>query len=779
MEIEAQNEGYKRLPNNEDVTLAVNDTEMFNDTNIRHIIENSSNKNKIKLSLSQEQIYPLHAVVYPTAQSNMNHEPLPNQSIALKKSITCKTIAKNSSSITVPLAINEERNRLNNDFNGKKNDFSELSEFSMTENEKSNLLRKYSVSVIGSNHQGQINWFDFKNTKILDKQYKCSICKDAFKDPRVLDCLHSFCFDCLTDVEVATFSKTKCKDLCELDLSSSATSSIEVAQKKESVASRPTTNSQRNKEKKIGKKNTLKPTRGRFSCVPYTENPKTIQCSICFYETEIPNGGLNNLPQNFLLSKKVKEALLKVGMASCGLCYNEAIAFCMTCSVNLCGFCIQAHARQRSTLMHEVRYLTELKNDDPDDEIVTLSVNCTLHPDHELKLFCTVCMQVACSNCSLLLHQGHKCEPVRRACRNYLKLIKDSLSKAKSIKDCANDSISKLNSISRSIADRAEIVQNDVEIFLSEYFKALEVHRKTLLTQISRAKEAKMMSIKDQQTDLFKRAMDLDAVIKFTDELLLHGSEIEILSLFGILLRRYEYCQKSKVPLDSKTSDTLKFLPEVRAPIAKSENNVIIPLYGIITTQIAVPKYCTLESDDLMFLRINRKAEIVMVSRDCYDKQLCHGGLTINVDLKYKDSTKHIPTDVSDKRDGTYIISFIPEIVGNLYLTVAILDKPIKVANVSITYRRKIESWLYFRGARTNFVSVLYVLIPVCFTAVLFVRRMGRKLPNVRVAQKCLVTQAVDMGIQVILVEGIGRAVEVIYKVPNVRQRTLLERDVF
>lgn len=189
--------------------------------------------------------------------------------------------------------------------------------------------------------------------------------------------------------------------------------------------------------------------------------------------------------------------------------------------------------------------------------------------------------------------------------------------------------------------------QNDVEVFLSEYFKALEIHRKTLLTQISRAKEAKIVSIKDQQIDLSKRASDADAVIKFTDELLSSGSEIEILSFVGILLRRFEYCQNSKIPLDPKTSDTLKFLPEVRAPIAKSENNLIIPLYGIITTQVAVPKYCTLQSDDLMFLRIHRKAEIVMVSRDCYDKQLCHGGLTINVDLKYKDSTKHIPTDVS------------------------------------------------------------------------------------------------------------------------------------
>lgn len=68
-----------------------------------------------------------------------------------------------------------------------------------------------------------------------------------------------------------------------------------------------------------------KPARGRLSCVSYTENLKPIECSICGHETDIPNGGINNLPQNFILFKKVKEALVKVGMISCGLCYNEVM----------------------------------------------------------------------------------------------------------------------------------------------------------------------------------------------------------------------------------------------------------------------------------------------------------------------------------------------------------------------------------------------------------------------------------------------------------------------
>ena len=49
---------------------------------------------------------------------------------------------------------------------------------------------------------------------------------------------------------------------------------------------------------------------------------------------------------------------------------------------------------------------------------------------------------------------------------------------------------------------KCEIVENEVDQYLTEYFDALEVHRKTLKTQIARAKETKMDTIRAQQVDL-------------------------------------------------------------------------------------------------------------------------------------------------------------------------------------------------------------------------------------------------------------------------------------
>ena len=91
--------------------------------------------------------------------------------------------------------------------------------------------------------------------------------------------------------------------------------------------------------------------------------------------------------------------------------------------------------------------------------------------------------------------------------------------------------------------------------------------------------------------------------------------------------------------------------------------NIPALVYGIITTQTPSAKYCTLETTDgLMNLRVNKKAELVVLTRDKDERKMCHGGATVDVSAKYNDvSFKSILVHVTDKRDGTYIINFLPE----------------------------------------------------------------------------------------------------------------------
>lgn len=63
------------------------------------------------------------------------------------------------------------------------------------------------------------NSFDVR-TKINDK-YKCNMCHNPFNDPRVLDCLHVFCLECIFGVERSTKQEKHCgsQSQSEADLS--------------------------------------------------------------------------------------------------------------------------------------------------------------------------------------------------------------------------------------------------------------------------------------------------------------------------------------------------------------------------------------------------------------------------------------------------------------------------------------------------------------------------------------------------------------------------------
>lgn len=408
-----------------------------------------------------------------------------------------------------------------------------------------------------------------------------------------------------------------------------------------------------------------------------------IKCAICNTETDIPVGGLSRLPKNTLFERVIEKEISKQNRdwekkAVCNLCNLNVPpkGYCNECQLNLCNFCLDGHLRQRMTSTHEIKSVNFLTS--PSKQFSKGNKKCLIHPNVNIKLYCTSCQQVACSECLIVIHRGHKCEPIQKALKVYTKVLTDRLNRVRPLSDYANFTISKLSGATKKIEVKCDMVRSEVEFFLRDYEEAVDVHRNTLLNQIEKAKAMKLEGIKSQKFDLELRSAEAQTAIEFAENLLNNGSDIEIMSFVGVLLKRFDYCQKSKVPLDAKVSESLRFLSEVRAPATTAQNN--IPLYGIITTQTACPKFCTLEDKGLSNLKVNRRMELMLFSRDSNEKQLCHGGLNVTVELKYKDlSGRAVETQISDKRDGSYVISFVPDAAGIMKMAIFISGKAIKV----------------------------------------------------------------------------------------------------
>lgn len=367
----------------------------------------------------------------------------------------------------------------------------------------------------------------------------------------------------------------------------------------------------------------------------------------------------------------------------------QATSICITCSFKMCSSCKETH--KRHTSHHEIKKLVSekkgRKSNEKSPERGDGTVKCLIHLSNDLKLFCTTCCQMICSECTILIHRGHKMTSVTKASKIYLEMLRETKDNIKPLATYAMHSIAKLNDVSKKLNQKCDVVEHEVETFLMEYFQALKVHERTLLNQISRCRETKMDMIQSQQLDLERRSNEAKAAMTFTEMLLKEGTQVECLMFVSMLLKRFDACRSSERSIDVKINDTLQFLPEVKAPSNQAQHN--IPLFGIITTQIAVARNCTLESlEGLMNLRVHKKTELILQTRDDQERDMCHGCANVEVSVFYRDVTfKTLPTHVSDKRDGTYIISFIPDTAGLIQISIMVNEKPIRNSPFTVRAR--------------------------------------------------------------------------------------------
>ena len=88
--------------------------------------------------------------------------------------------------------------------------------------------------------------------------------------------------------------------------------------------------------------------------------------------------------------------------------------------VNVCGFCAQAHKRQRKTANHEVISLHEAQRQGTEN--LHCPVLCQRHSLEELKLFCETCDQPVCRECCLVEHREHLIEYTEEVAEHHAKV---------------------------------------------------------------------------------------------------------------------------------------------------------------------------------------------------------------------------------------------------------------------------------------------------------------------------------------------------------------------
>src|SRR6218665_291927 len=324
-----------------------------------------------------------------------------------------------------------------------------------------------------------------KAAKQLGEITECPICMSAFSDPRMLPCIHSFCFECLKRTAEAA-------------------------------------------EKKPGDR---------------------MPCPLCRKDFFIPADGVNGLQKNFFMENLLEfKTTLQIESAIiiCDMCNvrNEgktgdipkATMRCLECQDNYCDSCVKVHQFQKLSKIHQ---LVQIGSEAVSEMKRRFSTkHCSKHTHKPLDYYCADCKKIVCVSCFVESHASHKCKDVTTVDEEFRKAIQRNSSKVSMYAD-------KMGSLRKSAETRKadflkQIIdkENAIHKRNQELKDMIDDHTKLLLNELSAIKARNLKKMETEMQEIDRWCTLLRSFEVYCTELVTQGTAIDICSSVDQLIDR-------------------------------------------------------------------------------------------------------------------------------------------------------------------------------------------------------------------------------------------------
>ncbi|XP_073702090.1 E3 ubiquitin-protein ligase TRIM45 [Garra rufa] len=472
----------------------------------------------------------------------------------------------------------------------------------------------------------------------------CGVCSRMYRDPKILPCLHTFCADCIRQLEPFSVRRV-------------------------------------NGERRSPEDDT----HGRSS-------GSTILCPECDSEVDLPPSGVDGLTTDHLaLDEVFAETLLVDCRVLCDLCSDsDAGKRCEVCCVNLCDFCSQAHRRQKRTSSHSVQSLQELKSQGR----LTRPVLCSLHPGQELRLFCEPCDLTVCLECAATFHRDHHCSSAHEVISPHGDRIRDLV--VRSLRPRLvrlEDSLRRVDTSQEALQARTDTLAGEIRAFARNYASAVEAHCCSLLRSLEDLRLQRRNQLHLQKAQLQQALVDVRGGVDFAERLLTCGSNAEILTAKGVTMRRLMNLVESGFDPHPTTvahdnAGSICFLPQESAGEVQG-----FPVVGVVHAKTVDSSKCTIQGEGVERGHEGHRGEFTLVCRDSSGEQMGRGGDPVLVSIVHKERKGcSVEAAVVDKGDGSYNVSYTPAEAGLYSVWVCVKAQHVHgspfVLNVKRKFRR-------------------------------------------------------------------------------------------
>ena len=332
--------------------------------------------------------------------------------------------------------------------------------------------------------------------KKLEDQLTCAICLDAFKDPKLLQCFHVYCKDCLQRLVVKD-QQGRLSLRC------------------------PTC-----------RQSTLLP--------PMATDTSSLQSAFHIHHLLEIQDALEKVKE----PKKVK----------CEKCNKDRLAtsYCRDCGKFICAACVTVHGDWNEYAKHEVVVLEQLESKLKQlDTLKKVTLYCSLHEDKELEIYCETCEELICHNCTVNKHcrPEHKCDLVSDIFEKHKAEISASLELVEEHLGAVREAIEQLDLRSHNLNDQQAAVKADIQQQVQQLFEILQSRKTELISQVDQHFQMKIKNLAAQKDELEAIEAQLVSCQSFVKDSLKTGNKGEVLKMKkGVMKQMKEMTDNFMLP---------------------------------------------------------------------------------------------------------------------------------------------------------------------------------------------------------------------------------------
>ena len=291
-------------------------------------------------------------------------------------------------------------------------------------------------------------------------------------------------------------------------------------------------------------------------------------CPECRRDTTLPSGGVEQLQSAFFVErmKDVYQKMAKVEgkvEAMCESCLKKgkAVAFCRQCTAFLCVPCVEHHRMLRVFEGHKVESLDDLKRGGAKHVPLkeTPPPNCLEH-DQIRKIFCFDCKCLICGDCTLIDHNGHSYNFLKKCATEAHKTLHDSLTPLQRVQANIAGANKKLAGTKTQVGSQEEEVCKSVEQSFDQLIAILEQRKTELVKKVRTLAKEKKDALTAQMKGLEMSQTEIQSLVEFVERNVENTSDQDLMSILTQL--------QSKVKEGEKRHEQLSLDPATTADLA-------------------------------------------------------------------------------------------------------------------------------------------------------------------------------------------------------------------